>query len=85
MSSMRETSVYERSSQEEIMILKRSQVWSDQNRDIPGYPGLVDFFEEVPEYDSAMYCHKKMKTNERLPCSIERSTSGSGSTGRLYQ
>ncbi|MDO4473905.1 MAG: glutamate--tRNA ligase [Eubacteriales bacterium] len=24
----------------------------------------VDFFEEVPEYDCSMYCHKKMKTNE---------------------
>lgn len=24
----------------------------------------IDFFEEVPEYDTAMYCHKKMKTNE---------------------
>lgn len=25
---------------------------------------LVDFFEQVPEYDTAMYVHKKMKTNE---------------------
>lgn len=24
----------------------------------------VDFFEQVPEYDTAMYVHKKMKTNE---------------------
>ncbi|MCI8939433.1 MAG: glutamate--tRNA ligase [Dorea sp.] len=24
----------------------------------------IDFFAEVPEYDTAMYCHKKMKTNE---------------------
>ncbi len=24
----------------------------------------IDFFEAVPEYDTAMYCHKKMKTNE---------------------
>ena len=24
----------------------------------------IDFFEELPEYDTAMYCHKKMKTNE---------------------
>ena len=22
----------------------------------------IDFFEQVPEYDNAMYCHKKMKT-----------------------
>ena len=30
----------------------------------PDIPELVDFFEAVPEYDSAMYRHKKMKTNE---------------------
>jgi glutamyl-tRNA synthetase len=24
----------------------------------------IDFFEEVPEYDTSMYTHKKMKTNE---------------------
>ena len=24
----------------------------------------IDFFEELPEYDISMYCHKKMKTNE---------------------
>ena len=24
----------------------------------------IDFFEELPEYDTTMYCHKKMKTNE---------------------
>ncbi len=31
----------------------------------PDIPALIDFFEEVPEYDSAMYCHKKMKTTRR--------------------
>lgn len=30
----------------------------------PDIPDLIDFFETVPEYDSAMYTHKKMKTNE---------------------
>ena len=29
----------------------------------PDIAGLVDFFEELPEYDVAMYTHKKMKTN----------------------
>ena len=24
----------------------------------------IDFFEEVPEYETSLYCHKKMKTNE---------------------
>lgn len=30
----------------------------------PDIPELVDFLREVPEYDSSMYVHKKMKTNE---------------------
>lgn len=27
-------------------------------------PEQVDFIDELPEYDTALYCHKKMKTNE---------------------
>lgn len=30
----------------------------------PDIKDQIDFFAEVPEYDAAMYCHKKMKTNE---------------------
>lgn len=30
----------------------------------PDIAGLVDFFEELPEYDTQMYAHKKMKTSE---------------------
>ena len=30
----------------------------------PDIPEQIDFFEELPEYDTSMYCHKKMKTNE---------------------
>ncbi len=30
----------------------------------PDIAGHIDFFEAVPEYDSAMYIHKKMKTTE---------------------
>ena len=30
----------------------------------PDIKDLIDFFETLPEYDTAMYCHKKMKTNE---------------------
>ena len=30
---------------------------------LPDIAGLVDFFEELPDYDVAMYTHKKMKTN----------------------
>ena len=29
----------------------------------PDIPEHVDFFEELPEYDVAMYAHKKMKTD----------------------
>lgn len=30
----------------------------------PDIEGHIDFFQELPEYDKAMYTHKKMKTNE---------------------
>ena len=30
----------------------------------------IDFFEAVPEYDSAMYCHKKMKTTEETSLAV---------------
>ena len=36
----------------------------------PDIPELVDFFEEVPEYDSSMYCHKKMKTTEETSLTV---------------
>jgi len=29
----------------------------------PDIPELIDFFNAIPEYDAAMYTHKKMKTN----------------------
>ena len=29
----------------------------------PDIAGHIDFFQELPEYDAAMYTHKKMKTN----------------------
>ena len=30
----------------------------------PDIKEQIDFFEELPDYDTTMYCHKKMKTNE---------------------
>lgn len=36
----------------------------------PDIPGLVDFFEEVPQYDSTMYTHKKMKSNEETSLAV---------------
>ena len=35
----------------------RTEVFTD-------IPEQVDFIDQLPEYDTAMYCHKKMKTNE---------------------
>ena len=40
-----------------VMVKTRIEVFPDIKEHI-------DFFEQVPEYDNAMYCHKKMKTNE---------------------
>lgn len=36
----------------------------------PDIPGHIDFFEELPEYDTAMYTHKKMKTNEETSLAV---------------
>ena len=36
----------------------------------PDIRDLVDFFQEVPEYDSAMYVHKKMKTTEESSLTV---------------
>lgn len=31
---------------------------------------MIDFFEELPEYDTAMFTHKKMKTNEEISLEV---------------
>ena len=36
----------------------------------PDIKELIDFFEAVPEYDTAMYTHKKMKTNEETSLAV---------------
>ena len=36
----------------------------------PDIEELVDFFEELPEYDPAMYTHKKMKTNSETSFAV---------------
>ena len=36
----------------------------------PDIEEQIDFFEEVPEYDTSMYCHKKMKTNEETSLEV---------------
>ena len=37
---------------------------------LPDITDLVDFFETVPEYDIAMYTHKKMKTNPEISLEV---------------
>ena len=36
----------------------------------PDIAGHIDFFEEMPEYDIAMYTHKKMKTNAQTSLAV---------------
>ena len=36
----------------------------------PDIADQIDFFESVPEYDSAMYAHKKMKTNPETSLTV---------------
>ena len=37
---------------------------------LPDIKDQIDFFEAVPEYDTAMYCHKKMKPNEETSLEV---------------
>lgn len=39
---------------------------------LPDIREQIDFFEQVPEYDTGMYCHKKMKTNEENSLEVLR-------------
>ncbi len=36
----------------------------------PDIAEMVDFFKELPEYDAAMYTHKKMKTNSQTSLEV---------------
>lgn len=36
----------------------------------PEIKELIDFYEEVPEYDTQIYCHKKMKTTEETSLNL---------------
>ncbi|SFB68065.1 glutamate--tRNA ligase [Butyrivibrio sp. YAB3001] len=36
----------------------------------PDIEGMVDFFNELPSYDTAIYTHKKMKTNEETSLAV---------------
>ncbi len=36
----------------------------------PDIQGLIAFFETLPEYDTAMYAHKKMKTTKESALAV---------------
>ncbi len=45
------------------MVKTRIEIW-------PDIADMVDFFNELPEYDTAIYSHKKMKTNEETSLAV---------------
>ena len=45
------------------MVKTRIEIW-------PDIAEMVNFFDELPEYDTAIYCHKKMKTNEETSLKV---------------
>ena len=40
----------------------------------PDIPPIIDFFDELPQYDASMYTHKKMKTNSENSLEVLRET-----------
>jgi glutamyl-tRNA synthetase len=48
--------------QREVDFHKIAQMVKTRIEVFPDIPALIDFFQEVPEYDISMYQHKKMKT-----------------------
>lgn len=49
---------------EDIDFALLSEVLQPRTEIFTDIPEQVDFIDALPEYDIAMYCHKKMKTNE---------------------
>lgn len=49
---------------EDIDFALLSEVLQPRTEIFTEIPTQVDFIDSLPEYDIAMYCHKKMKTNE---------------------
>ena len=49
---------------EDIDFALLSEVLQPRTEIFTDIPEQVDFIDNLPEYDIAMYCHKKMKTNE---------------------
>lgn len=50
--------------QKELDLKKIADMVKTRIEVFPDIPQHIDFFEKLPEYDTAMYTHKKMKTTE---------------------
>ena len=49
----------------------------------PDIADHVDFFEALPEYDTAMYTHKKMKTNAETSLKVFNGCAASFGSNRM--
>lgn len=49
---------------EDVSIERICSLLQDRTELFTDIPETVDFIDVLPEYDNALYCHKKMKTNE---------------------
>ena len=54
-----------KSSLPQASITKILELMKSRIEIFPDIPEKIDFFDELPEYDTAMYTHKKMKTNSQ--------------------
>ena len=54
----------------DLALKKIAQMVKTRIEVFPDIPVLIDFFEAVPEYDVAMYTHKKMKTNPEISLEV---------------
>ena len=49
---------------ENVDLAKAAKLLHDRTEKLSDIPEQLDFIDSLPEYDPALYCHKKMKTNE---------------------
>lgn len=54
----------------DVDLKKISEMVKTRIEIFPDIADLIDFFEEVPEYDSEMYVHKKMKTDKESSLAV---------------
>jgi len=49
---------------EDVDVKRIAQLLQPRTELFTDIPEQIDFIDELPEYENALYCHKKMKTNE---------------------